>query len=229
VDGSSPVITTTASLTVSQSALFVRLGTGNNIEQVGVTQYDKKYTVMVTDAGGNAVSGAHITISLTPDGYAKGVYSGADTDSNGDWDIDYSAAYCPSEDINQNGVLDDGEDKNLDGILETIEDTNHNGTLDASEDKGDGKLTPGNVVTVPSNVTTGADGTFEFSVIYAETYANWVRVRLTASTTVQGTESRDSVVFWLPALDDDMSLDGPPPGGNVDSPFGTSNSCLDAY
>ncbi|MBK8164172.1 MAG: Ig-like domain-containing protein [Gammaproteobacteria bacterium] len=67
-------INTTVSLTVSQSALFVRLGTGNSIEQLGETQYDKKYTVMVTDAGGNAVAGASIDIALNPDGYAKGFY-----------------------------------------------------------------------------------------------------------------------------------------------------------
>lgn len=195
-------ITTTVSLTVSQSALFVRLGTGNNIEQVGATQYDKKYTVMVTDAGGNAVQGANIVISLNPDGYAKGSYV-ANADDN--WEADYSVGYCPSEDLNENGILDSGEDAN-----------------------GNNQLTPGNVVAVPSSVTTGSDGTFEFSVIYAETYANWVRVRLTASTTVAGTESSDTVTFWLPALASDMSdTDSAPPGGNVVSPFGGSASCLD--
>jgi hypothetical protein len=196
-------INTTVSLTVSQSALFVRLGTGNSIEQVGETQYDKKYTVMVTDAGGNAVDGASIVVSLNPDGYAKGLYF-----DNGDddiWDINFTAAYCPSEDLNENGILDGGEDAN-----------------------GNSQLTPGNVVAVPSSVTTGADGTFEFSVIYAETYANWVRVRLTASTTVAGTESSDSVVFWLPASSDDMDTNDAPPGGQLNSPFGTSASCLDA-
>ena len=196
-------INTTVSLTVSQSALFVRLGTGNSIEQVGETQYDKKYTVMVTDAGGNAVSGANIDIALNPDGYAKGFYFDNADDSI--WDINYMAAYCPSEDLNENGILDTGEDAN-----------------------GNSQLTPGNVVAVPSNVTTGTDGTFEFSVIYAETYANWVRVRLTASTSVAGTESSDSVVFWLPASSDDMDTSDAPPGGQLNSPFGTSASCLDA-
>lgn len=195
-------INTTVSLTVSQSALFVRLGTGNNIEQLGQTQYDKKYTVMVTDAGGNAVQGANIVVSLNPDGYAKGVY----VDNDDSWGLNYSVGYCPSEDLNENGILDTGEDAN-----------------------GNGQLTPGNVVAVPSSVTTGADGTFEFSVIYAETYANWVRVRLTASTTVAGTESSDTVVFWLPASAADMNnTTNAPPGGNINSPFGTSASCLDA-
>lgn len=195
-------ITTTVSLTVSQSALFVRLGTGNNIEQVGGTQYDKKYTVMVTDAGGNAVQGASIVISMNPDGYAKGTY----VDNDDSWGVDYTVAYCPSEDLNENGILDGGEDSN-----------------------GNGQLTPGNVVAVPTSVTTGADGTFEFSVIYAETYANWVRVRLTARTTVAGTESSDTVTFWLPASAADMNdTNNAPPGGNMSSPFGSSASCLDA-
>ncbi len=220
-------INTTVTLTVSQSALFVRLGTGNSIEQVGETQYDKKYTVMVTDAGGNAVDGASIVISLNPDGYAKGTYV-VNADDN--WEVDYSAGYCPSEDVNQNGILDPGEDKNINGILDLGEDLDSDGILDLGEDVGDGRLTPGNVVSVPSSITTGEDGTFEFSVIYAETYANWVRVKLTASTTVTGTESSDTVTFWLPALASDMdNTDSAPPGGSVVSPFGGSASCLDAF
>jgi hypothetical protein len=194
-------ITTTVFLTVSQSALFVRLGTGNIIEEVGVTQYDKKYTVMVTDAGGNAVQGASIIVSLNPIGYAKGIY----VDCAGNWCTNYSAT-CPSEDLNENGILDSGEDAN-----------------------GNSQLTPGNVVSVPSSVTTGSDGTFEFSVIYPETYANWVQVRLSASTSVAGTESIDTVTFWLPASAEDMDNSSEsPPGGFVNSPFGISNSCLDA-
>ena len=180
----------------------MRLGNGNNSEKVGEAQYDKKYTVMVNDAGGNAVAGASIDIALNPDGYAKGFYF-----DNGDdaiWDINYTASYCPSEDLNDNGILDSGEDTN-----------------------GSGQLTPGNVVAVPSNVTTGADGTFEFSVIYAETYSNWVRVQLTASTSVAGTESSDTVTFWLPASSPDMGTDDAPPGGQLSSPFGTSASCFD--
>ncbi|MBK8164173.1 MAG: hypothetical protein IPK65_13870 [Gammaproteobacteria bacterium] len=114
--------------------------------------------------------------------------------------------------------LDPGEDKNKNGILDTGEDTN-----------GNSQLTPGNVVAVPSNVSTGTDGTFEFDVRYAETYANWVRVQLTASTSVSGTESIDSVMFWLPASAADMDdSTEAPPGGFADSPFGASASCLDA-
>lgn len=196
-----PAINTIVSLTVSQSALFVRLGTGNIIEEVGVTQYDKKYTVMVTDAGGNAVQGASITVSLNPVGYGKGNY----VDCAGNWCASY-AATCPSEDLNENGILDSGEDAN-----------------------GNSQLTPGNVVSVPSSVTTGADGTFEFSVIYPETYANWVQVQLSASTSVAGTESIDTVTFWLSASADDMDdSTESPPGGSLNSPFGISNSCLDA-
>jgi hypothetical protein len=217
-------INTTVFLTVSQSALFVRLGTGNNIEQENETTYNKKYTVMVTDAGGNAVQGASIVLSLNPVSYAKGGY----VDDAGAWSTNYSTT-CPSEDINQNGILDPGEDKNINGILDAGEDTNGNGVLDIGEDEGDGRLTPGNVVAVPFNVITGADGTFEFDVRYAETYANWVRVQLTASTSVSGTESIDSVMFWLPASAADMDdSTEAPPGGFADSPFGASASCLDA-
>lgn len=116
-------VTTTVSLTVAQSALFVRLGTGNLIQTVGQTQYDKKYTVIVTDASGNAAAGANVVLSVNPVAYTKGsyVYSGTS------WvqtafdatpaaivgsDPQSSANACASEDVNENGILDPGEDIN---------------------------------------------------------------------------------------------------------------------
>lgn len=72
---------------------------------------------------------------------------------------------------------------------------------------------------VPTAVTTGSDGTFEFSMLYPRQYGNWTKVRLTATTSVAGTESSDSVIFWLPVLADDLEDSSTPPPGTP-SPFG---------
>jgi hypothetical protein len=192
-----PAINVSIALTVAQSSLFVRLGTGNEIEVPSLTTYRMPYTVMVTDASGNAADNTTVNISVNPLRYGKGSYSGP-----GAWVITYDGL-CTSEDLilndpqyDLNGVLDAGEDLNSDGIL-----------------------TPGNVASAPSPVTTGSDGTFEFGITYPQEYANWVEVELVASTTVAGTESRHSVVFWLPIAADELEDDPAPPG--VVSPFGT--------
>lgn len=201
-----PAINTTVSLTVAQSPLFVRLGTGNLIEPLGQTQYDKKYTVIVTDANGNAAPNASVNISVTPVHYTKGsyVYDGTSwvlTAFDSNFDVvagnpQSAANRCDSEDLNDNGILDPGEDINQNG-----------------------QLTPGNVVSVPTTVTTSADGTFEFSVIYPRQFGNWTRVRLSATTSVAGTESSDSVIFWLPVAAGDLTNANVAPPG-MPSPFG---------
>jgi hypothetical protein len=199
-------INTMVSLTVAQSPLFVRLGTGNLIENVGQTQYNKKYTVIVTDANGNAAANASVNLSVTPVSFTKGSYiydTSVWVQTAFDINLDPVAGNpqslanrCASEDLNENGILDGGEDINQDG-----------------------QLTPGNVVSVPPAVTTGANGTFEFDVIYPRQYGNWTRVRLSATTSVAGTESSDSVIFWLPVAAADMTNQNTPPPGTP-SPFG---------
>ncbi len=196
-----PSVSGTVNLTVAQNGLFVRLGTGNNVAKVGATQYNKQYVVMVTDASGNAVANESVDISINPERYAKG-YWVVDVDkwvrydpNNGNQSTVTDT--CPNEDVNENGILDPGEDINSNGTLE-----------------------PGNIAAAPASVITGADGTFEFDILYAREYAEWVEVRLTASTQVAGTESSDTVVFWLPiAAEDTNDTETALPG--VNSPFGT--------
>jgi len=189
-----PAVTGTVNLTVAQNGLFVRLGTGNNVAKVGATQYNKQYTVMVTDASGNAVGNENVTISVNPEQYAKGSWTGGWTYSPVDT--------CPNEDINENGILDPGEDINNNGVIE-----------------------PGNIAAAPAQVTTGSDGTFEFDIFYAREFAMWVYVRLTASTQVAGTESNDTVWFWLPIAAADVIDPTIAPPGQF-SPFGTQVGCM---
>jgi hypothetical protein len=138
------------------------------------------------------VEDAAVDISVIATHFFKGTY--IDT-VNGDprFQVDYEDR-CVSEDVNNNGIEDPGED------------TNSNGRLD-----------PVPSATVPGSVSTGPDGTADFTLTYPKSECSWVAVDLIATTRVGGTESRVSQNFTLACTAPD--LDEAPPGGNT-SPYG---------
>lgn len=198
-------ITDSAVVTVSGDALFITIGTGNEITEESVgnssenTLYSKSYTVLVTDSSGAPVEDARVSLELIPLMYAKGNYS-----FNGDLWVQSVAVECPSEDADRDGVLDDGEDNN-----------------------NDEELTPGNIATLSaSSVTTDSSGFAGFDISYAQEFAEWVEVALSGSAEVAGTESTRTIDFYLPILADDLTEEGVPPAGQP-SPFGESANCGD--
>ena len=198
-----------AYLTVNQSALFIALGTGNVINNAkksdGTTDdqtYKWDWVVYVTDANGNAVPGVNLTIKALPLKYGKGrlVF---DTVSSS-WVYISTAVTCSNEDATYNGTLDAGEDTN-----------------------GNGKLDPGNVIAVtPSTITTDTTGRATISLTYAESYAPWVQIRLTAQAVVSGTESTTYSDFWVQGINSDFTNATVPPAG-LYSPFGQATVCTD--
>ncbi len=190
---SAPAVSGTASLTVNQTALFIALGTGNVITNVDPQTYSKDWVVYVTDSNGIPVNGATLTVKAIPTDFLVGSLRWTGTV----WDYATPLWRCRNEDRNTNGVLDAGEDDNNDGVL-----------------------WPGNVIAVsPGNVQT-ANGRATISLTYAESYAPWVRLRLTASATVSGTESSTSVEFIVSGASTDFNSQSNPPAGVV-SPFGS--------
>ncbi|MBF0370664.1 MAG: Ig-like domain-containing protein [Magnetococcales bacterium] len=208
--------TDSINLTVAEKPLFITLGTGNTMSEYDDTRYAMPYSVLVTDAEGNPMNGVELDIAILPTKYGKG------TRTWGTVAWYTPSADCDNEDLNGNGILDEGED---------TEDLNDNGVLDANEDyNSNGTLEPGNVASLEGSaatVSTGDDGFATFNILYAQEYAYWVIVELTARGTVQGTEDQESVTFYLPGTADDFGdVDVTPPG--VTSPFGTASSCADA-
>ena len=193
-----PAVNATASLTVSQSALFIALGTGNTINNIDEQTYKKDWVVYVTDANGVAVPNITLTMKVLPLTYGKGTLVYAD----GFWDYNPAdKVFCPNEDTNYNGVLDAGEDSN-----------------------GSQTLEPGNVISVsPGTVKTDATGRATLSLIYAESYAPWVKVTLRAETLVAGTEFSKESIFIVSGSTADFNKKDTPPAGRV-SPFGV-NGC----
>lgn len=209
-------------LTVSGSPVSVTLAAGNKISALDDTTYSFPYQVMVTNAAGGPVANQEVVLTVIPTYYLKGFYyynsvakswlpkaidrttfkamtfgyivSGADIAS------EMPPIACPNEDVNQNGILDPLEDVN-----------------------GDNKLWPGNPVTVSSKVVkTNSSGYVNFDVIYGKSYANWLQVKLIASTRVSGSEATSESEFTLPALAADMSNEAISPPGGLRSAFGQS-------
>ena len=238
----------TASLTVSQSALFITLGTGNTIIPLDSSTYQKDWVVYVTDANGVAVSNINVTIKVLPVLYGKGrlhfatawgwtqtPVSTAVKDPATGQPIgqtfegtgnapDY---VCANEDVNYNGVLDTVIDPSL-----VPQYTDYSQAPIGEDFDHDGVLEPGNVISVTTGTTTGAssgtlttgsNGRATISLVYPRSYANWVQVKLVASAVVSGTESSKQQIFWAEGLAADFTTQTISPPGQV-SPFGT-NSC----
>lgn len=215
------------SLTVGGQTVFLSLGTGNQItENQAATQFSVPFVIQALDSAGHAVPGVAITLtvhSLPPStsnsgspsystdavhgAYAKGswfVTGGTPAWAQGNQALPNPVVYCLNEDVNGTGIYDQAAD------------LNQNTRLD-----------PGDVAAVnPGTVTTDSSGTANVSVTYPEDHALWVQVKLTATTTVNGTQSSTSSIFWLPMLASKLSSASVSPPG-LNSPYGQSTSCAD--
>lgn len=238
-----PSITGVATLTVADRELFISLGTGNAIAELGSTDYIKEYSVFVTDAESNAIENVELTVSAIPENYYKGlwvpVYDGADfvlwhALGEGSTNLpvpnySFSKTECSNEDVNFNGILDT-EDINNNDILDPGEDVNLNGILDTEDFNGDDELTPGNIVSISGSLVTDEDGRSVIEVTYPQSYGQWLDVKLIVSGKVTGTEDSTQAIFTLPVFVEDINdedVTPPAQGIGLVGPFGLSNVCSD--
>jgi len=219
-------VTDTATLTVSQSALFIGLGTGNTISNIDDQTYKKDYTVYVTDANSVAVPNVTLTVKALPTRYSKGslAYNGtvwtASEVSEGSSLVDSLGNLLPGLYVactSEDRKLGDNDARSFNGVLDTGEDVNGNDLLE-----------PGNVISVtPGTLRTDSNGRATLSLIYAESYAPWVEIRLQVQAVVSGTASTTESIFFVRGSAADFSSERIPPAG-VDSPFGFKPTCAQA-
>ena len=221
---SATAVTSTTSLTVNQQALFLALGTGNTILNLDEQTYQKNWTVYVTDANGVAVSNVSLTVRVLPVEYRKGrlgwdgtswsagPWNGITLASDGNLPADAYIS-CTNEDL----LHGEADARSFNGVLDgSVEDIN-----------SDGVLQPGNVISVtPGTTTTDSGGRATISLVYAESYVPWVRVRLQVQAIVSGTAGSTTATFVVIGLSDDFSDENISPAGQV-SPFGVAPSCTD--
>ncbi|MDM8552590.1 invasin domain 3-containing protein [Desulfobacterales bacterium HSG2] len=162
------------SIVIGGTAGSVLIGTSSKIVPVNNdTAYSLPMSVIVTDANGNPVPNAEVSLGVWPITYAKGYW---DNCIDGAGICAYHSARIPNEDVNRNLILDPGEDKN-----------------------GDGELTPFNTAAgnLPSTVSTDETGMAEFDLVYLKRSAIWIEDEITASVMVSGTETRSTYTLWL--------------------------------
>ncbi len=171
-----PTISDDINIIIGGTAGSVIIGQSTVIESVNSeTAYELTMSVLVTDANGNPVPNAKVTLGTWPVQYATGFWASC---INGQGCCINRIDVLDNEDENRNLILDPGED-----------------------DDNDGRLTPPSTAAgslFPSTVTTAENGVAEFDLVYVKESAGWIRDQITATTTVAGSETQSTYTFWLP-------------------------------
>ena len=211
---------------VSEDAAHIQLGTGNVLYVLNDTQYQVPLVVHVTDIDGNAIPDAEVKISVVPVAYHKGSYVWLDI-NNAVTLIEADAVKWSS----LTSVICPAEDTNYDGVWTVAKDINGNGVLDPSNVATvDAHPTSTPTIDLTTNtITTGNSGYGYFSLVYPEYVANWVSVKIKATTKVHGTERASTIdnYLLLSTLTEMQATSVAPPGGLSFSPYGVANVCTD--
>ena len=199
-----PAAQAQAVLTVNKKALSIQFGTGNTLVEHSSSVLQLDYAVFVADGAGNPVRDVTISAAAWPTHYMKGAYfwdpQTPPQKMPGQWVPDVLAS-CNNEDVARKGLYESAFDINGNGLLE-----------------------PGIPLSLVTSGKTDALGITTVSLRYPRDRANWVRVELTVTGVVSGTESVARASFKLPALAKDLSDIAVNPPGRF-SPYGSSGSC----
>ena len=187
-------------LTISNEPLFVLISTNNEIAKVDNNlNYEKPFSLYVTDAAGKAVAGATVSVRLLPLFYYKGGTTPATPH------LPVYTAKCPNEDTNFNGVLDSG-------------DNNQN---------NDAKLWPGQAAAfaLSANGVTDSTGFVILKLKFGQRYAFWAEYQIEGRAATAGSERLNTLDYVLSAAQADVDATATP--GFALSPYGQAAVCTD--
>ncbi len=180
----------TAKLTVTANPVSLTIGLDNVIQKsTSGIFYVKKFEVQAVNAAGNYAAGVPLSAKVDILDYRKApAWSSA------------SELWCRNEDTNRNGVLD---------------------TLPVNEDvNGDGQLTPRQAdvaIGFTGSAQTDASGLALLQLQYPQNKGGWLRVRITVTAGVSGSEGVATYDYVLGVSQDDV-----PNGAFLVPPYGTS-------
>lgn len=206
-----------AAIVIGGVAGSVAFGMATTVsENDNKTQYILPMSVLVVDANGNPVSGAIVSLSAWPEAWSTGKSCAADADYISTYDSSTSPptetktygnyGTFRNEDANENLYLDPGEDGKRTYYSGEHKDQDASGFTTIPPTR-DGFLTPTNSAggTLPSMVTTQANGVATFNLTYPKKSAIWTISRIRASVIVSGSETVGQIIFRLPAAIPDVT------------------------
>jgi hypothetical protein len=175
IDASDCPFSAVAALTVAGGPVSISIG-DDGLLQKATAVYSQKFAVTVVDAAGRAVAGAPISFSLDITHYAKGEFSVTNPPII---DTPYLGALfiCPNEDANRSKNLDPSEDINNNGVL----DPRSSDVLISAD--------------TPGVTSTDANGVILLRVTWLQSVASWEIFRIKVTTNVTGSESTASASF----------------------------------
>lgn len=193
-----------ATINIGGVAGSISFGQATVISELNAATYSWPMSVLVADSAGTAVANTDVSLSVWPIAWSTGEAAACAFDAD---NLLLGQGTFWNEDLNENLFLDPGED----GYRQFYILDKNKGTVSG---KIDGVLTPVNSAsgTVPSKVTTNADGAATFNLNYPKQSAIWTVVRLRATTKVQGSETRSELILRLAATISDVNpckLDAP--------------------
>jgi hypothetical protein len=190
-----------ARLTISQQPLFVRISTNNEIAKVNNNlDYEKLFSIYVTNAAGQGVPGASVSVRLLPQFYFKGSMNFV---MGSGWTFAAPPVQCVNEDTNFNGVLDSGDNnQNMDALL-----------------------WPGQsaAFTLDNNGVTDSSGFVVLRVRHGQRFAFWAQYQISAGASTAGSDPPTTFNYTLSAAKADV--DAPSTPGFAVSPFGVAAVC----
>lgn len=241
-DTVSDVNTVDTSLTVQTRSSSIAFGLSDKLQKdAREVYYTRNASVFVSNNAGQPAANQQVTLALRPDVYWKGFYdfvkiqtstssgssSGGGSGSSGTkaekeaWVVFYrdgnenkpGRVRCPNEDANFNSVLDSGEDNSGDGLLQP----GFVATILVEQANGEDKVAAG--TNGVYNLTTDATGKINYKIRYLKQYAEWIQMKMTVATQVDGSESKQTRIIDFPVLIDDID-DSNKLRPNERSPFG---------
>ncbi|MFH7409956.1 hypothetical protein [Acinetobacter variabilis] len=210
----------------------------NNIEVFSLTEsgnvyYTRNLSASVIDFDGKPLANQEVTLDITPISYVKGrnLWALAPVPTQEPamkWVFGNQEYYPNNIAINNNGTPNDPSD---DTLFPTVINE-----VTACPANSDGVAVNGVPVKVVSftkssaalgntvTYVTDSDGKFDFSIRYPKNYAQWLNVRVGASSTIATLPTRTTYDLGLPPLSTDYSTDGTTSPNEV-SPYGTTTNC----
>lgn len=187
-----------AAVIIGGVAGSIAFGQATVINELNDATYSWPMSILVADAAGAAVANADVSLSVWPIAWSTGENAACAYDA----DNGSNQGTFWNEDRNENLFLDTNPAPPEDGAryyyADKTKSTLYTGTADTH-------ITPANSYsgTVPSKVTTDANGVAAFNLNYPKQSAIWTIVRLRATTIVQGSETRGELNLRLqPTIND---------------------------